>query len=82
MPDDPGAPNQSGASGRQGSLRAGWSPAKPETLPRRTLWPAVAALGIVLVMWGVVTAYVIAAVGVALLGAATIGWIGELLHER
>jgi hypothetical protein len=42
----------------------------------------VAALGIVLVMWGVVTAYLIAAAGVVLLGMAVLGWTGELLHER
>ncbi|HTD45678.1 MAG TPA: hypothetical protein VK881_00250 [bacterium] len=72
-----------GETGRPAApSRAGWSPAKPEKLPRRTLWPAVAALGIVLVMWGVVTAYLIAAVGVVLLGMAALGWTGELLHER
>ena len=77
MPGETGRPGE-----RYALLRAGWSPAKPEKLPRRTLWPAVAALGIVLVMWGVVTAYLIAAVGVVLLGMAVLGWTGELLHER
>ncbi|TMI80114.1 MAG: hypothetical protein E6H03_09030 [Bacillati bacterium ANGP1] len=77
MPGETGRPGE-----RHVLAHAGWSPAKPEKLPRRTLWPAVAALGIVLVMWGVVTAYLIAAVGVVLLGMAVLGWTGELLHER
>ena len=82
VPAHPGGPSDAGGAGTAELLRAGWSPAKPAHLPRRTLWPAVAALGIVLLMWGVVTVYMIAAVGVVLVGVATLGWIGELLHER
>jgi hypothetical protein len=62
--------------------REGWTAAKPERLPSRTLWPVWAALGIVLLLWGVVTAYLVAAAGAVLLGVAALGWIGELRRER
>ena len=62
--------------------REGWAPAKPEVLPRRrTAWPAAAALGIVLIFFGVVTAWLVAIVGAALLAIAAAGWIGELRYD-
>jgi hypothetical protein len=84
-----------GAVGRKGSAsssasgasderrrREGWTPARPEALPRRrTPWPAAAALGIVLIFFGVVTAWLVAIVGAALLLIAAAGWIGELRYD-
>ena len=61
-----------------GRMREGWTVPRPEKLPRRTPWPVAAALGIVLVLWGAVTAVLVAAVGLALLGIAVLGWIGEV----
>ena len=62
--------------------REGWTPAEPETLPRRrTAWPAAAALGIVLIFFGVVTVWLVAIVGAALLLIAAAGWIGELRYD-
>ena len=62
--------------------REGWTPAKPEVLPRRrTAWPAAAALGIVLIFFGVVTAWLVAIVGATLLAIAAAGWIGELRYD-
>jgi hypothetical protein len=62
--------------------REGWAPAKPEVLPRRrTAWPAAAALGIVLIFFGVVTLWLVAIVGAALLLTAAAGWIGELRYD-
>ncbi len=58
--------------------REGWSVPKPVTVPRRTPWPAAAALGMVLILWGVVTVYLVAAVGIALLSVSVLGWIQEL----
>jgi hypothetical protein len=78
-----------GASGRDESVMdervrsEGWTAAKPETLPRRrTAWPAAAALGIVLIFFGVVTNWVVVIVGVVQLGVAVVGWIGELRYDR
>lgn len=63
-------------------LREGWTPAKPDVLPRRrTAWPAAAALGIVLIFFGVVTLWFVAIVGAALLLIAAAGWIGELRYD-
>jgi hypothetical protein len=63
--------------------REGWTPAKPETLPRRrTAWPPAAALGIVLIFFGVVTLWLVAIVGTALLLIAAAGWIGELRYDH
>jgi hypothetical protein len=62
--------------------RDGWNVPKPETLPRRTLWPVAAALGIVLILWGIVTAYLVAGTGVLLLGVSVVGWIEEVRRER
>jgi hypothetical protein len=45
------------------------------------VWPAAAALGIVLIFFGVVTAWLVAFAGVVLLGVATAGWIGEVLYD-
>jgi hypothetical protein len=62
--------------------RQGWTVAKPEILPRRrTPWPAAAAFGIVLIFFGVVTAWLVAIVGVVLLGVAVAGWIGEMRYD-
>lgn len=75
-----GPGSDSGTGSRTG--REGWNVPKPEALPRQTVWPVAAALGIVLTLWGVVTTFLIATVGVLVLAIATLGWIGELRHER
>ena len=60
----------------------GWNAAKPEILPRRrTAWPAAAALGIILIFFGVVTNWLVVLVGVVQLGMAVAGWIGELRYD-
>jgi hypothetical protein len=62
--------------------REGWNAAEPETLPRRrTVWPAAAALGIVLIFFGVVTAWLVVIAGVVLLGIAVAGWIEEVRYD-
>jgi len=62
--------------------REGWNAAEPETLPRRrTVWPAAAALAIVLIFFGVVTAWLVVIVGVVLLGIAVAGWIEEVRYD-
>jgi hypothetical protein len=60
----------------------GWTVPQPETLPRPTWWPAVFALGSILVLWGFITSLIITGVGAVLFLAAVAGWIGELRHEH
>jgi len=61
--------------------RSGWNLPKPDHVPPRTTWPAAAALGTVLIFWGVVTSYLILGVGVGLLALSVVGWIREILRE-
>jgi len=61
--------------------REGWNPALPEHLPRRTVWPATAAFGTVLIFWATVTSYLILAIGLGVLALATVGWINEIRRE-
>jgi hypothetical protein len=59
-----------------------WTEPKPEVLPRPTYWPAVLALGVAFVFWGLVASLVITIIGLTLTGLALAGWIGEVLRER
>jgi hypothetical protein len=45
-----------------------------------SIWPAVAAGAVALLLFGVVTTLVFSAVGLALLAAAVVGWVRELGH--
>lgn len=66
----------------QSKLEPGWSVPRPAELPRPTYWPAVLALGIVLLVWGLVSSLVISGVGLALFAVGLSGWIGELRHAQ
>lgn len=55
-----------------------WTQLPAEDLPQPTYWPAVLALGIILMLWGIVTTFIISAVGLILFLIALGGWIGEL----
>ena len=60
-----------------GNAKQGWTP-----LPRPNFFPAGLAMGTTFIFWGVITSWVILAVGVALFAAALAGWISEICHER
>jgi len=52
-------------------------------LPLPTAWPMVLALGAALLLMGMVTHWVISALGVLLLVRSSVGWFSEVLpHER
>ncbi|MGH9396867.1 MAG: hypothetical protein ACRD18_08465 [Terriglobia bacterium] len=59
-----------------------WSKPRPEKLPSPTYAPATMALGIVLLLWGMLTTPLISLVGLVLFVIALAGWIGDLRHER
>jgi hypothetical protein len=63
------------------SLRPGWTPVPPEKIPEPTFWPAALALGTVLLLWGLVTSFVVAVVGFVLLVFSIAGWLQEMRHE-
>ena len=68
--------------GEEVELRPGWSRPKPEHVPHPTYWPAVLALGVTFLVWGLITSYVISAVGLVLFALALGGWIWEMRHGR
>jgi hypothetical protein len=62
--------------------KAGWGAAKPETISRPTYWPAAMALGITLLLWGLVTSPVVLVAGAAVIVVSLVGWIGEMRREQ
>lgn len=63
-------------------MHTGWSTPRPETLPQPTVWPVVMALGITLLLWGLLTNIILLGMGAILFTIALAGWIGELRHEQ
>jgi hypothetical protein len=59
-----------------------WSEPRPQNIPRPTYSPAVLALAIVCLLWGIVTTYLISLLGAILFILGLAGWIGELRHEH
>jgi len=59
-----------------------WNDARPARLPRPTWWPAALAFGITLLAWGIVTSWMISAVGLVIFIVALGGWIREIIHEH
>lgn len=56
----------------------GWHVPMPESLPQPAYWPAALAFGITFLLWGVVTTYIISAIGLIVSAVALAGWIGDL----
>jgi hypothetical protein len=63
-------------------VRPGWEPLKHQHLPRPTYFPSGLAMGAAFAFWGLITSWVIFAVGIGLFTAALAGWISEIRHER
>jgi hypothetical protein len=59
-----------------------WSEPRPQDIPRPTYSPAVLALAIVCLLWGMVTTYLISLLGLILFAVGLAGWIEELRHEN
>ena len=64
------------------ALPLGWSAPVGGHIPEPTYMPVVMALGVMCILWGIVTTYLITLVGVVLFVVALSGWIGELRHEH
>ncbi len=61
-------------------LHPGWSRPQPEHIPSPTYAPAILALAIVFLLWGLISSYLISVIGLVLFFIALAGWIGELRH--
>ena len=59
----------------------GWTPLPVEHLPNPTFWPAGFALGISFIFWGLITSWVVLAVGLILFIDCLAGWIYDIRHE-
>jgi hypothetical protein len=79
-PPEPTSPNPSGDA--DAPVRAGWTQLPPEHLPPATFWPAGLALAITFVFWGLISSWVVFAVGVGLFAVSLAGWITDIRHER
>ena len=60
----------------------GWGVPQPPIISEPTIWPVAVAMGITLLVWGLVTSLIITAVGFVLLATAIGGWISAIRHDR
>ncbi len=71
--DEPGPPAPQGE-------QEGWTVPKPEHIPAPTYQPAVMALGIAFVLFGLLTSFAFSVVGLVLFAIALALWIGDLVN--
>jgi hypothetical protein len=57
-----------------------WSAPLPEKIPPSTYAPVFLALGITLLLFGIVSSYVFSAAGLILMAVSMSKWVGEWLH--
>jgi hypothetical protein len=62
--------------------RSGWTAPRPEILPAPTYWPVVLALGTTMILWGLVSSWMLSGVGLLLFVLALSGWIGDIRYEE
>ncbi len=74
--------NESPDQARSASASVVWTAPRSQIIPRSTYSPAVMALAVVCLLWGLLTSYLISLLGFVLLAIALAGWIGDLRHER
>jgi hypothetical protein len=70
------APHGGGAGSAPGRSRP-----RPERPPDPTYRPALLALGVALLGFGVTTSFILSGIGLVLAVLALAGWIGEIHHE-
>jgi hypothetical protein len=76
------AMSNSGASGKTGVPGEEWIVPQGVHIPEPTYMPVFMAIGMVCLLWGIVTTPLISLVGAALFVISIVGWIGELRHEH
>ncbi len=59
-----------------------WSLPPEQAIPKPTYAPAMLAMGVTLLMWGVVASWVFSAAGFVISVVALKNWIGEMVHDR
>jgi hypothetical protein len=61
---------------------AEWTVLPAKKLPEPTVWPAMLALAITFLVWGLVTSLIITGIGLVLFVISMAGWIRDIRHER
>ena len=59
-----------------------WNKARPLQLPKPSYWPATLALGNTLLLWGILTMWIVSMVGLVFCAVALSGWIVAIVHEH
>ncbi len=72
----------SGSSGKPGVPGQEWTVPEGVHIPEPTYTPVFMALGMVCLLWGIVTTPLISLVGAVLFVISIVGWIGKLRHEH
>lgn len=62
--------------------RFGWNSPKPARVPDPSAWPMVLAFGACLLAWGIVTSWILSAVGFLVSAISLGGWISEMRHDQ
>ncbi len=57
------------------------SPADPDEIPEPTFWPIFLAFGVLLLFWGLITSFIMTAVGIVIVGFSVSGWVSDLNHS-
>jgi hypothetical protein len=57
-----------------------WHKPQPEQEPRPTYAPALMAGGVMFLLWGAATSWLVSLGGLALIGVASARWIRDLRH--
>ena len=71
------------SSNEKASANEGWLPPMPnEALPEPTYWPITLAFGLMLLLWGIVTSYIISLVGFVITVIALRGWIHDIRKDH
>jgi hypothetical protein len=89
--DEPGSEFQPPSTRSQmiKEIPPGWHKPKPETLPKPGYWPALTALSIVLLLWGLALGFnevfssslAMSGIGFIVFIISLAGWIGDLRDE-
>ena len=78
MPEEHISPNVTGTNPPPRDVR---TKPRPQSVPRPTFAPAVVALAVVCLLWGLLTTYLLSLLGLALLAVGLVIWIGGYRHE-
>lgn len=76
------APDVQQGQGRDALLAQGWGTPTPQRLIKPTYWPFVLGLGIVFLLGGIATRFMISGIGLFIFALGMVGWMRDLLDEQ